>query len=266
MTTLFGNLSFSGDAPGWANDGDESDFNVNESGQVSLNISINNGVVTGTATASNVAYSGSTPDDQDGDSDAFSVSRLSGTGTVSGTTSHLTATINLGSTAVMVLRGSLDSAGVKFTGNAQVFESGLVDGFNFNSNPPITLKDHSQHNIQLVIAENGNGYGTISANDDGQPIAGLNTSTGGNSSLCAYDNTNPVHLSPSGTTYTLHPGGTKGGYVFANTPWATDVELHIGNNPGDSTGCIVVGNRSIDYPNSTYTTTNFWTNLKNYIS
>jgi hypothetical protein len=58
-TTLSGNLNFSCDAPNWAKDGDEADFNVNESGQILLSIGINNGVVTGTATASNISYSGS---------------------------------------------------------------------------------------------------------------------------------------------------------------------------------------------------------------
>jgi hypothetical protein len=141
-TTLSGNLNFSGNAPSWANDGDEADFNVQESGHISLSISINNGVVTGTATASNIAYNGSTPDDKDGDNDAFSVSGLSGTGTVSGTTSNVVATIGLrNGTAGVVLRGSLNSAGTQFTGNAQVFDNtGIIDGSNFNSNLPITLQ------------------------------------------------------------------------------------------------------------------------------
>jgi hypothetical protein len=141
-TTLSGNLNFSGNAPSWANDGDEADFNVQESGHISLSISINNGVVTGTATASNIAYSGSTPDDKDGDNDAFSVSGLSGTGTVSGTTSNVIATIGLrNGTAGVVLRGSLNSAGTQFTGNAQVFDNtGIIDGSNFNSNLPINLQ------------------------------------------------------------------------------------------------------------------------------
>jgi hypothetical protein len=116
-----------------------------------------------------------------------------------------------------------------------------------------------KNKINLAIVLNGDGFGTITVTENGDPVAV--TSDGGDQGGCAYDNLIPVRDG----TYTLkyQPTGTSESpdLLFQNTPWATGVELHAGNNPGDSNGCIVTGNGDIDNePNN-----NFWSGLQSLL-
>jgi hypothetical protein len=97
--------------------------------------------------------------------------------------------------------------------------------------------------IRIVVSLDSDGFGTISATDDGQPISGLQSNV-----TCAFDQLMPV---PNGTydvDYRTN-AGTGDAFEFSDYngvswfgPNRTNIQLHIGNNPGDSIGCIVVGN------------------------
>jgi len=114
--------------------------------------------------------------------------------------------------------------------------------------------------VQINIVENGTGYGTLSATVNGQTIPGMK----GTVSI-AYDDLMPV---PSGT-YTLYyrtnsHAGTGDALEFDLSPgvsqfsYARGVQIHIGNTPGDSAGCIVFGDGNVP-PDSASSNAGSWT-------
>jgi autotransporter passenger strand-loop-strand repeat protein/uncharacterized repeat protein (TIGR03803 family) len=104
------------------------------------------------------------------------------------------------------------------------------------------------NSIQINIVLGAGGYGTLSATVNGQTIPGMQATVS-----CAYDDLNPI---PEGT-YTLFyrtnsSAGDGNALEFDSSPgvselnYASGVQIHLGNTPGDSIGCIVFGNNYVN--------------------
>jgi hypothetical protein len=120
-------------------------------------------------------------------------------------------------------------------------------------------------NIYLNIILGSGGYGTITAFNNGQPLA-LST-TGSNQANVAYDDCMPV---PAGTYTVLYRNSPSNGEVleFSSANGASEfgdrsnIQIHIGNTPGDSAGCIVTGNTVVDG----VATNSYWNGLLNVLN
>jgi VCBS repeat-containing protein len=142
--------------------------------------------------------------------------------------------------------------------NVQFVQSGSAGG----SSPKLPL---DAINITFAETSADEGYGTLSVTDDGQPIPGLASKV-----ECAFDQLMPV---PNGTydlIYRLDAHAGDGAALelsdYKAQSWfglsRTAIQIHIGNNPGDSNGCIVVGNNG-NGPNGQ--NTGFWNTLINFL-
>jgi hypothetical protein len=118
--------------------------------------------------------------------------------------------------------------------------------------------------LNITVNEGGadSGYGTISATDNGQAIPGLASNV-----RCAYDQLMPVPDGIYDVNYRTNalskhnqPAFDFSAYNGASWfgPKRTNIELHIGNYPGDSDGCIVVGSTGIE--------NGFWNNLNSFMT
>ena len=114
--------------------------------------------------------------------------------------------------------------------------------------------------LKFTVNEGGSnsgdsGLGTISVTDNDQPIPGVPSAD----VPCAYDQLMPV---PDGTYQIIYRTNAHAGLAFDFSdykgqswfgPQRTNIQLHVGNFPGDFAGCIVVGSAGAD--------NGFWNNL-----
>jgi hypothetical protein len=121
------------------------------------------------------------------------------------------------------------------------------------------------NSIAINVTLNGNGYGTLSATVNGQTIPGVQTPL-----YCAYDNLMPVPAGAYNVIYRTDAGKNSGDALeFDTQPGVSDfidrtaIQLHIGNTPGDSNGCIVLGDGSVP-PASSNSNAGSWTALTSF--
>jgi hypothetical protein len=118
--------------------------------------------------------------------------------------------------------------------------------------------------VALDVVLGAGGFGTITTTSNGQAVA--ISSTGSDEAAIAYDDLMPI---PNGTwnvvLYRSPANGICLSFSSANGQSdfydRADIELHGGNTPGDSTGCIVTGNNSVNGQ----PTNNYLNRLLNYI-
>jgi hypothetical protein len=104
MTDYLGTISYSADLPSQG-DGDENDFYIFASGEALVSLSVGVVSLSGAVDFSPLKTSGYTPDDQDGDNDAFSNSATGG-GVITGTTSDFsTGPISLSDGGTVTFKG-----------------------------------------------------------------------------------------------------------------------------------------------------------------
>ena len=106
--------------------------------------------------------------------------------------------------------------------------------------------------VQMNIVLGAGGYGTLTATVNGQTIPGMSAIV-----YCAYDDLNPI---PSGSYTLLYRTNSSAGdgnaLEFDSSPgvselnYASGVQIHLGNTPGDSVGCIVFGNSIVNGQNN----------------
>jgi hypothetical protein len=138
------------------------------------------------------------------------------------------------------------------------------DGNSDTATVGVTLKG-APDKLHFDVFLGSGGYGTIKAFNNGQPLA--LSSTGSNQANVAFDDLMPV---PDGTYNVLFRDSPKFGRVLAFSfsdgtsefPDRDAIEIHGGNTPGDSAGCIVTG----DLPVNGLPTNNYWTGLRNVLS
>jgi hypothetical protein len=117
--------------------------------------------------------------------------------------------------------------------------------------------------LNITVNEGGadSGYGTISATDNGQAIPGVASGV-----QCAFDQLMPV---PGGIYDVMYRTNALAKHNqpafdfsdYSGDSWfgpnRTNIELHVGNYPGDSAGCIVVGSNGIEH--------GFWNDLNAFM-
>lgn len=118
------------------------------------------------------------------------------------------------------------------------------------------------NSVQINIAESGNGYGTLSATVNGQIIPGMQGTV-----YCANDDLMPVPAGDYTVNYrtNAHSSGNADVLEFPSSQisYARNVQIHLGNTPGDSAGCIVFGDGYV--PDASHYNAGSWTALASFM-
>jgi hypothetical protein len=140
------------------------------------------------------------------------------------------------------------------------------DGNSDTATVGITLRG-APDKLHFDVFLGSEGYGTIKAFNNGQPLP--LSDTGSYQANIAFDDLMPVPAGTYNVLYRDSPNPNLGEVLAFSLSTGTSefpdrdaIEIHIGNTPGDSAGCIVTGNANVQG----VPTNNYWNGLLNVLN